>query len=122
MWSIGDEAIFDCDPRHKSYAIPKVYASPHLTSKYSNWSQLDKKVVVISQIINTSYNTVRVYIKEDGPLYTFTVDSQWLSKAKSAPAAGCTCPNQTLMIRGCVCGYFAREKNKTPTSLKTVSP
>lgn len=112
MWKLGDEAVFDCDPRHKNYTIPTVYASPQLLAKYKTWKQIDKKQVVVSQIINTSLNTVKVYIKEDGPLYTFTVDGQWLAMGQTPPPTGCTCPNQTLMIRGCVCGHFTREKSK----------
>jgi len=117
MWKLGDEAIFDCDPRHKNYAIPTAYASPQLLAKYKNWSQLHKKQVIVSQIINTSLNTVKVYIKDDGPLYTFTVDGQWLIKGQAVTPSGCTCSNHTLMIRGCVCGHFTREKNKS-TSLE----
>jgi len=118
MWKLGDEAIFDCDPRYKSHTIPAVYASPQLLAKYKSWNQLDKKQIVVCQIINTSLNTVKVYIKDDGPLYTFTVDGQFLLKAQAPTPAGCTCPNQTLMIRGCVCGHFTREKNKV-TLLET---
>jgi len=113
MWQLGDEAIFDCDPRHKNYTIPTIYASPQLLGKYSTWKQLDKKVVIVSQIINTTMNTVKVYVKDDGPSYTFTVDGQWLLKAQAAAPVGCICSNQTLMIKGCVCGHFSKEVKKT---------
>jgi hypothetical protein len=112
MWKLGDEAVFDCDPRHKNYTIPIVYASPQLLAKYKTWVQIHKKHVVICQIVNTSLNTVKVYLKDDGPLYTFTVDGQWLLKPQAQAPAGCTCSNHTLMIKGCVCGHFTREKSK----------
>lgn len=109
MWKIGDEAIFDCDPKYRNYTIPAVYASPSLISKYPNWRQIDKKRVVVYQIINTMQNSLRVYLKDDGQQYNFIVDGLFLRKAAPVAAAGCSCSTQTLMIRGCVCGHFKAE-------------
>lgn len=113
MLKLGDEVIFDCDPRYRTYTIPRIYASSQLLSKYQFWHQIDKKRVVVSQIINTSSNTVRVYVKDDGPQYTFAIDAIYLKAAAPAAAAQCICPTQTLMIKGCVCGYLKKEAKTT---------
>lgn len=113
LWKLGDEAIFNCDPRYYNMQIPSIYASSNLRNKYQNWRQLDKKHVVVDQIINTASNTYRVFLKEDGKSFTLIINGSDLSKLQPAAPVGCTCTNQTLMIRGCVCGHFVKEVKVT---------
>ena len=109
MWKLGEEAIFDCDPRFKNYTIPPIYASQQLIAKYPTWKMIDKKRVVVYQLINTTLNTVRVYLKDEGQQFNFLIDGQWLQRTAPVASGSCTCSTQTLMIRGCVCGHFKKE-------------
>ncbi|RJR09568.1 hypothetical protein C4588_04790 [Candidatus Parcubacteria bacterium] len=119
LWKLNDELIFDCDARYYNYTIPSIYASPQLLAKYSTWKMLDGKTVVVCQQIGKPPLTFKVYLKGDGPLYTVIVDGKYLSAKPKAAPTGCTCSNQTLMIRGCACGHFSKEKSNA-ASLKTV--
>lgn len=116
----GDEAIFKCDPTYMHYPLPRLYASPSTIQKYKSWSQLNNKKVVVVQLMS-SVTTAKVFIKDDGPSYTFVCDICNLQKISANKITKCVCSTQTLMLKGCSCGHFKNE-NQSKTNSSVLLP
>lgn len=95
--------------------IPKYFntdvlgASHELVSKYPKYAKLHNKEVVVAAKAKRG-NAYKVYLKQEGPTYWFTLDRKYL-KELAGPTI-CNCTTKMLMCRGCQCGAFSREKMK----------
>ena len=97
--------------------IPKYFntdvrgASRKLVDKYPKYAKLHNKEVIVAAKSEKKITAYKVYLKDEGPDYWFTLDQKYL-KVLAGPIS-CNCTTKTLMCRGCQCGAFIREKMKT---------
>jgi len=76
--------------------------SENIKNKYSKWTQVSGKQVVVIESKVTDSNLI--YIKQDGPDFWFRSSDLYLFE--------CTCGLTLLMNRGCQCGFFDIEQGK----------
>lgn len=97
-----------------------IKASEALLKKYSHYSDLNDKTVIIlaSKKSRNGFNCKAGLVDNHNmPIEDqwFTISSRWLTNLSQE---SCVCNTKILMCRGCICGAFENEQDDSEPEMK----